>query len=148
MLSRFQLAKLKLQVPRILLGSIFLISGLNGFFKFYSDPAYSEAGQTFIDNLKASGFWWTALKSIEVIGGCALISGAAGRFGVLVLAPVTLAIALFHVFLSPQGSTLAIVAVALEVFLIIALRKNLLRIVHVHPHHESHHLPPNAGLRA
>ena len=134
-MSEFQWSRLKFHLPRVILGAVFVFSGLNGFFGLFPDPAYSESGQSFIAQLKASNVWWVLLKSIELIGGTLLLSGSAGRFGVLVLAPITAGIFLFHLFLSPQGAWLGYTVFALEVFLLFAWRKNLVRLVY-HPHHE------------
>ena len=131
-MTRFEWAKIQFHLPRIVLGAVFVFSGLNGFLKFLPDPHYSPEGLSFIQALRASGIWWTLLKTAEVVGGSLLLSGSAGRFGVLILAPVTLAIVSFHIFLSPQGSAMGWGVFALELFLIVVWRKSLLHIFH-HP---------------
>jgi uncharacterized membrane protein YphA (DoxX/SURF4 family) len=126
--------KIKLHLPRILLGTIFILSGINGFLKIFEEPEFSAQGQSFISNLKASGLWWLLLKTLEVVGGVLLISRSLGRFGVLLLAPITLSIVLFHAMFSLKGSSLGFLVFALGLFLIFMWRKNLAKLFHVDRH--------------
>lgn len=129
-------AKRRLLLPRLLLGSIFVFAGLNGFFNFFNQ-GYSPEGQEFIAQLRASDMLWGLLHGIEVLGGSLLVFSTGQLSGILILAPVTAGIAAFHILLSPQGSALGIVAVALEVFFIGYWWKNLVRLFHHRRHHAS-----------
>lgn len=121
---RFSSNKVKYKLPRILLGSIFVVSGLNGFINFIPEQSYSPEGGAFIQNLKDSGFFWPLLKAAEIVGGILLLFGSMGQLGVLVLAPITVGIVLFHTFLSIEGAWLAYSLLALEIFLLILWRQN------------------------
>ncbi len=118
----------KSDLPRIALGSIFVISGLNGFFNFMAIQGISSQGIDFIESLKSMGFMWTFIKSVELIAGTLLLFNVAGQLGVLLLAPICVGIFFFHAFLSPSGSALGWIAIALEIAMIVAWRKNFLRI--------------------
>ena len=138
-MNQHTISKVKLNFPRILLGSIFILSGINGFLQIFPEPQFSVEGSSFITRLKESGFWWLLLKTTEIVGGVLLISKSLGRFGVLLLAPITLAIVAFHLVFSIQGSALGFLVFTLELLLIFMWRKNLAKLFHVHKHHSTGH---------
>jgi putative oxidoreductase len=121
-------ARIKYELPRIALGVIFLISGLNGFFEFVPAQQFSPEGNAFITHLKQSGFFWPLLSSAEIIGGVLLLFGSMGQVGVLVLAPICAGIVLFHTFLSPEGRWVAYGLFALEVAVIAIYWRNFAKI--------------------
>jgi uncharacterized membrane protein YphA (DoxX/SURF4 family) len=102
---------------RILLGLIFFVFGLNGFLHFIPQPPISGPPAEFFKLLVGSGYLFQLLKSTEVIAGAALLSGRFVPLALTVLAPVVVNIVSFHAFLAPSGLPLAIVVLALEVFL-------------------------------
>jgi hypothetical protein len=115
-------------IPRLVLGSVFVCSGLNGLFRLFPDENFSPQGQAFINTLRESGFW-VAVKTVELIGGFLLIYGNLGILGVLMLAPICVGIVIFHAILSPQGAWLGYLAFALEIALIILWRKNFMEVL-------------------
>lgn len=133
----FGAAKRRLLLPRLILGSIFVFSGLNGFFNFFNQTGFSPEGEQFIAELRASDILWGLLHGAEVLGGSLLVFSTGQLSGILILAPVTTGIAAFHILLSPQGSALAILTVGLEVFFIGYWWKNLVRLFHHRKHHAS-----------
>jgi uncharacterized membrane protein YphA (DoxX/SURF4 family) len=102
---------------RILLGLIFFVFGLNGFFHFLPQPPMSGPPADFAGALVASGYMFPLLKGTEVIGGVLLLSGRLVPLALTVLAPVIVNIFAFHLFLAPSGLALPVVIVALEIFL-------------------------------
>ena len=102
---------------RIVLGLIFLVFGLNGFFHFLPQPPMSGPPADFIGALLATGYLFPLLKGTEVITGTLLLSGRLVPLALTVLAPVVVNIVGFHLFLAPSGLPLALVVVALGVFL-------------------------------
>lgn len=110
-------------VARILLGLVFTVFGLNFFFGFFEmPPPEPQAAQDFMGGLIGSGYFFNFLKITESVCGILLLSGFFVPLALTVLAPVILNITFFHVFLDPSGLPLAIVLVALEVFLAYAYR--------------------------
>lgn len=106
------------QVARIALGIIFCFSGINYVYEIFP-LHYSEQGTHFIERLKADGFVWPLLKITELLCGLMLVFGYFGPLALYILGPITVAIVLFHVVLSPgQGAILGYVAFALEVILL------------------------------
>lgn len=102
---------------RILLGLIFFVFGLNGFLGFIQPPPLSEAAGSFMGALAATGYFFPFLKASEVVAGAMLLSNKFVALSLLILAPITLNILLFHGFLDPAGMAMAVICVALNVFL-------------------------------
>jgi len=101
---------------RILLGLIFFIFGLNGFFNFLPAPALPETAMGFLGGLGGSGYFFPVLKATEVLMGFLLLVGVAAPVALVVLAPITIHIFLFHAFLTPgiQNSVLPLGIIALH----------------------------------
>jgi hypothetical protein len=108
--------KIAVLSARILLGTIFLVFGLNGFLHFLPQPAMPDAAIAFFGALAASGYMIPLLFATQVVGGALLLARLV-PLALVVLAPVILDIGLFHVFLAPDGLPLAIVVSLLASFL-------------------------------
>jgi uncharacterized membrane protein YphA (DoxX/SURF4 family) len=102
---------------RILLGIVFFVFGLNGFFHFIPQPPVSGPPADFAGALMATGYFFPLLKGTEVVAGALLLTGRLVPLALTVLAPVIVNIFAFHLFLAPAGLALPVVIVALEVFL-------------------------------
>jgi putative oxidoreductase len=102
---------------RILLGLIFFVFGLNGFFHFLPQPPMSGPPADFIGALFATGYMFPLLKGTEVVGGALLLAGRFVPLSLTVLAPVIVNIVAFHLFLAPSGLAVPLVVLALEIFL-------------------------------
>lgn len=105
-------------IARIILGLIFFVFGLNGFFHFIQPPPMGEEAMAFMGALFATGYFFPVLKIFEIVSGALLLSGRFVPLALLFLAPIVLQIFLFHVFLSPDaGFPLAILVLILELYL-------------------------------
>ncbi|WP_411824181.1 hypothetical protein [Leptospira sp. 'Mane'] len=104
-------------VVRYILGAIFVVFGLNGFFQFLPAPPMPEAAGTFIGGLLASGYLFPLLKGTEVLIGVSLLTNYYARLALVILAPITLNIFLFHAFLAPEGLPIAVIILAGHIFL-------------------------------
>ena len=102
--------------PRILLGLGFAVFGLNGFLQFMPQPPVPEAAGAFLGGLAATGYMFPLIKGTEVVAGLMLLSNRFVPFALTLLAPILVNIVLFHVVLAPAGTVMALVFVALEVF--------------------------------
>ena len=102
---------------RIILGLLFLVFGLNGFFNFLPAPTPPEAAAKFLGGLASSGYFFPFLKGTEVLMGALLLSNLFVPLALIILAPVLLNIFLYHFFLAPEGLLLPVVLVALALFL-------------------------------
>ena len=108
---------------RLVLGLIFLVFGLNGFFKFIPLPEPSWGAARFLDALVTTNYFMPFLKSIEVIAGTLLVVNVYVPLCLTVIAPIAINIFLFHMFLDLMGLPLAALIVLLEGFLIYEYRK-------------------------
>jgi len=111
------------EVARVLLGLVFFVFGLNGFFHFLPQPPHEGTSATFLGGLAASGYFFPLLKSTEVVGGALLLMKRYVPLALVLLAPIIVNIFAFHAALDHAGVGLAVVLVALEIGLAYAHRK-------------------------
>jgi uncharacterized membrane protein YphA (DoxX/SURF4 family) len=104
-------------VARLLLGLVFLVFGLNGFFHFLPMPPLADRPGAFMGALAATGYMFPLIKGTEVVAGALLLAGRFVPLALLLLAPVVVNIAAFHVFLTPGEVGMSLVLVALTAFL-------------------------------
>ncbi|AFY03227.1 hypothetical protein Bdt_3552 [Bdellovibrio bacteriovorus str. Tiberius] len=103
---------------RYLLGLIYFVFGLNGFLQFIpAPPTMPEGAMAFMGGMMAAPYFFPVLKGTEVICGALLLSGFAAPLALVVLAPITLQIFLFHSFLTPglENVIMPVVMIALHV---------------------------------
>ncbi|PIS10748.1 MAG: acyltransferase [Bdellovibrio sp. CG10_big_fil_rev_8_21_14_0_10_47_8] len=101
---------------------IFFVFGLNGFFQFLPMPAsIPEAATQFSGALFATGYFFPVLKATEVLCGALLLSGFFAPVALIILAPITIQIFLFHAFLTPGLQNLAM-PLAIIILHVIAAR--------------------------
>jgi uncharacterized membrane protein YphA (DoxX/SURF4 family) len=117
--------KTVLLIARIVMGVIFVVMGLNGFFGFIPLPVKSPEAQEFLEALAKTQYFWPFEKTCEILfGGLLLIN----RFVVLAikgLASIIANIILFHLFLDPQGIYLALIVLVCEVILVAGYWKRI-----------------------
>jgi uncharacterized membrane protein YphA (DoxX/SURF4 family) len=109
-------------VGRILLGLVFTVFGLNGFFNFIPQTPMPPAAGAFAGALFAAGYFFPLLKTFELASGLLLLSGRFVPLALTLLAPIVVNIFFFHTFLAPSGIGLALVLVLLEAGLAWAYR--------------------------
>ncbi len=101
-------------VARILVGLMFLIVGLNGFFNFLPPPATLPAAVvTFMGGMAAAKYMLPLLAATQVIAALFLLSNRFVPLALALLAPVVLNIALFHAFVYHAGAAQASVTIVL-----------------------------------
>lgn len=105
---------------RIILGLVFFVFGLNGFFHFLPQPPMPDRAASFIGALMSAGYLFPLLKAVEVVAGAMLLAGVFVPFALTLLAPIILNIAGFHLFVAPGG--LGIVGLVLTAELFLACR--------------------------
>jgi len=98
---------------RVLTGLIFTGSAIAGMMGKVPPPE-PEAAKAFMDVLLSSGLLYL-VKALELLCGLALISGFFVPLALLVLAPIIVNIAFFHVALDPSGLMVAVVLAVLWV---------------------------------
>ena len=108
--------KVAIVTARILLGSIFVVFGLNGFLHFLPQPPMPEAAGAFFGALAATGYMLPLVFGAQLVGGGLVLAGMI-PLGVAILAPVIVNIVFFHLFLAPAGMGPAVVVTVLALFL-------------------------------
>jgi putative oxidoreductase len=91
---------------RIILGLIYLVFGGMGLAMVLGlmqmpTPEMPEAAMAFNKGMAASVYFMPLLKVTEVVGGLLLLVRFAAPLALVILAPITLHIILFHAFLTP-----------------------------------------------
>lgn len=100
---------------RLLLGLMFLVFGLNGFLNFLPAPPMEPQALEVLGALSSAGYL-KVVKSLEILSGILLLVGVAVPLALVTLAPIVVAITLFHIFVAPGLGT-ALVIWALGLFL-------------------------------
>ena len=96
---------------RIVLGLIYFVFGSMGLaiaFGFMKMPLspMPEAALEFMKGIMATGYFFPVLKITETTCGFLLLIGLAAPLALVILAPITLQIILFHTMLTPGISNL------------------------------------------
>ena len=107
-------------VARVLLGLVFFVFGLNGFLDFIPPPPDMDPanpGVVFGVAMKATGYLFWLVKGTEMVAGALFLLNRFVPLALALIAPVIVNIFLFHAFLAPSGTGLAVVLLVLEVFL-------------------------------
>lgn len=89
-------------VARILLGAVFLIFGLNGFFHFIPAPPPTGLAGDFVKALFASGYAYL-IFGVQTIGGFLLLANQFVPLALVLLGPVIVNIIVFHITMQPTG---------------------------------------------
>ncbi|RMA66062.1 DoxX family membrane protein [Ulvibacter antarcticus] len=108
------------KILRILLALGLLFFGLNKFieFSFMTMPQLPENAADFMSSLQATGYVLPIVGALEIIIGLLLLFNKAVPFALLLLAPISVNILLFHVFLDLPGIGGALVIAIINVVLI------------------------------
>ncbi len=100
-----------------LLGLIFFVFGLNKFLQFIPNPELGGDAGSYMGGLAAAGYFFPVLGGVEVVSGFLLLIRKFPALALVLLAPVVVQIALFHIFLSPEGIPVAVVILGIEAYL-------------------------------
>lgn len=97
---------------RILLGVLLLFSVTNALFNFAPQPPLPTEAQAYLGGLFSAPYFFGLLKGTELFVGVALLTNMFVPLALVVLAPITLNILLFHAILAPAGMPIAVVLLA------------------------------------
>ena len=96
-------------IARLLLGLIFFVFGLNGFFNFlHMGPMPSGLAGQYFSVLFQSHYVY-AVSAVQVIGGTLLLINRYVPLALTILGPVIVNILLYHLLLNLKGIPLALV---------------------------------------
>lgn len=106
------------KILRVILGLGLVIFGLNKFLGFMPTPLLPEDATSFMSSLQATGYVLPIVGFLEIVIGLMLLINKAVAFALLLLAPISVNILLFHLFLDLPGIAGAIVIAVINVILI------------------------------
>jgi putative oxidoreductase len=96
--------KITVLISRILLGFLYLVFGLDYFFRFIPvQPVHTGVTGAFIAGLKGIGYFYPMMKVIQIVCGLSLMFNRYAPFSAVVLFPISLNVLLFHTILVPSG---------------------------------------------
>jgi uncharacterized membrane protein YphA (DoxX/SURF4 family) len=88
-------------IARLFLGLVFFVFGLNGFFHFLPMPPPPPAAGAFAGALFETGYMFPMIDGVEVLVGLMLLTNRLVPFALILIAPIAVNIAAFHLFLTP-----------------------------------------------
>jgi uncharacterized membrane protein YphA (DoxX/SURF4 family) len=112
-------------IARVLLGLMFFVFGLMGLLNLMPPPPPETLPPklvAFSTAMMNTGFLFQLVKGTEVIVGALLLLNRFVPLALTLIAPVIVNIVAVHVFLAPSGLGMAIVILALEIYLAWAYR--------------------------
>lgn len=116
--SRF--ARIAMHVARVLLGLVFFVFGLGALLNWFPPPPPETLPPklvAFDAGIRSSGYLFELLKGTETLMGLLLLVNRFVPLALVILAPIILNIVLVHVVMAPSGLPVAIVVLALELYL-------------------------------
>jgi hypothetical protein len=112
-------------IARYLLGLIFLVFGLNGFFHFIPMPPPKGALAAQFGGAIFASHYWVVIFGIQVLGGILLLVNRYVVLALMLLGPVVVNILFFHALMAPEGLPLALVVVVLWIILAVRYKQYL-----------------------
>lgn len=108
------------RILRIVLGLGLIFFGLGKIihFNFLPTPTFTEDAYSFMESLNNTGYVLIVLGVFEIFIGVLLLFKKWVSFALILLAPITLNILLFHLFLDSPGIILAMIVVGINGLLI------------------------------
>ncbi|WP_396191923.1 DoxX family membrane protein [Flavobacterium sp.] len=91
------------KIVRIVLGIMLVLFGANKFFGFIPLPELPEKAASFMTSLGATGYVLKTVGVLEILIGVMLLLKKWVAFALTLLAPISINILLFHVFLDVAG---------------------------------------------
>jgi uncharacterized membrane protein YphA (DoxX/SURF4 family) len=104
-------------VARILMGLVFFVFGLNGFLHFLPQPPMPEGPRAFFGALVKTGYMIPLIAGTQTLVGALLLLNRFVPLALALIAPVIVNIVAFHIWLAPSGMGMAILVLALELYL-------------------------------
>ena len=106
------------KIARVILGLMLLVFGANKFLHFIPMEAPTGSAGEFMNSLGATGYIFPIVGILEVIIGVMLLLKKWVAFALILLAPISINILLFHLFLDIPGLFFALLIVVINSILI------------------------------
>jgi putative oxidoreductase len=119
-----------LLVVSVLFGLMFINSGLNKFFHYMPMPANLPDKMIKMMQAFMEISWLLPLIAIaEITGGLLFITNKYRALGAIIIFPVLIGVLLTHIFIAPSGLPLALVLLAIELWIIFENREKYLPMI-------------------
>jgi hypothetical protein len=109
---------------RLLLSFVLFFGIANAVFHLVPQPPLPAAALTFMGGLFSAPYFFALLKGTELLVALALLSNRFVPLALVVLAPITVNIVLFHFVLAPAGAPLAAILLVLHLATAWSRREN------------------------
>ena len=114
----------------LLSGLMFINSGLNKIFNYLPMPAdLPETMLRLMAAFKEISWLMPMVAAAEIIGGALFITNQYRALGAIIIFPVTLGILLTHIFNAPSGLPIAIVFLAINLWVIYENREKYMPMI-------------------
>ncbi len=104
-------------IVRILLGTVFIVFGLDGVVHFFPLPPMPPAAQAFLGALQSNGLFY-AVKALEITAGLLLLRGRRVPLALTLLGPILFNILWFDATLDPASLPIVLVLLAMYLSLV------------------------------
>src|SRR3989344_3861892 len=109
--------KILVTVLRSILGLYLVFAAVNGFFQLLPPPQLNEAANAFMTALFNTNYMLPLMSLVFLVVGLLFLFNRWSAFGAVLLAPITVNIILFHVFLDFTGWWMALIFALLHIYL-------------------------------
>ena len=114
----------------ILYGLMFINSGLNKFFNYLPMPKdMPEKMIKFMAAFMEIGWLLPLIAVAEIVGGILFIIPKFRALGAVIISPVLVGILLTHIFIEPSGLPIALILLAIHLWVIIENREKYLPMI-------------------
>ncbi len=107
-----------LLVLGILYGLMMLNSGISKFTNHMPAMEMPEAANALIGAMVASGWLFTLVAIVEIIGGTLFTIPKYRALGALIILPITVGIFLFNIFLAPSNAIIGIILLLINLWVL------------------------------
>lgn len=105
-------------ILRIILAVALIFFGLNKFFDFMPMFKMPDAAANFMESLEATGYVFYVVAILEIVIGLLLLLKKWVPFALILLAPISFNILLFHIFLDVSDIWVAMLITVINIILI------------------------------
>jgi putative oxidoreductase len=114
----------------LLFGLMFINSGLNKFFNYMPMPEnIPENMMKMMTAFMEIGWLMPLIAVAEIVGGLLFITNKYRALGAIIIFPVMIGIILTHILIAPSGLPLALVLLAINLWIIIENREMYLPMI-------------------
>ncbi len=115
--------RLATTIARYLLGFMFTVFGLNGFFHFIHQPPPSSASAMQYMTVMSQTHYFALIFAIQLVSGILLLVNRFVPLALVLLAPVLVNILLYHLLMDPAGIGIGLLATVLWFLIFFGVRR-------------------------